>query len=81
MVKQPRTQYLKSPNSSRGVPAYDADGHFLAVVYPGYSDKHPREVAVDETGIRLRRSAAVPIRALTPEEKRRVELARQASRR
>lgn len=69
---------------STKVAAFDPDGHFLAAVHPGYVTRAlaRREAVRIPEGIRLRPTAAAAgWHDLTPEEKRRIVLARERARR
>lgn len=59
------------------VAAYDTSGQFMAVLDEGVAKRavERREAVRIPQGVRLR--VDVPPRALTPEEKRRIELAKQ----
>lgn len=65
------------------IAAYDPDGFYLAAMDPACAERAiaRREAARIPGGIALRPSAAKPIRELTPEEKRRIVLARERSKR
>lgn len=65
------------------IPAYDPDGFFLAAVAPAIAERyvHQGTAARFNRGIQLRRSKAVGIRDLTPQERRALVLAKERAKR